>query len=47
MPVGYYGMRNLVGAAGVACALFGLLQMNWLLIVVGGSILGWFAFVEK
>jgi hypothetical protein len=47
MPVGYYGMRNLIGTAGVACVIFGLLNMSWLLIVIGGAILGYFAFAEK
>ena len=47
MPVGYDSPRNLVALAGVACAVYGFLNLSLLWILVGGAILGYFALIEQ
>ncbi len=46
MPVGYDSPRKLVAVAGVGLVIFGVLNWNLLLILLGAAILGYFTFIE-
>ncbi len=47
MPVGYDTPRKLAALAGVACAIYGFLNMDLLFIGIGAVVLGYFALVER
>jgi len=46
MPVGYDSPRKLVALVGVGLAIYGFLNRNVVMIVLGACILGYFAFFE-
>ena len=47
MPVGYDTPRKLAALAGVACAIYGFLNLNLLFIGIGAVVLGYFAFGDR
>ena len=47
VPVGYDTPRKLAALAGVACAIYGFLNLNLLFIGIGAALLGYFALIER
>jgi hypothetical protein len=47
VPVGYDSPRSLIALGGVACVIYGVINLSLIPILIGGAVLAYFAFLEK
>lgn len=45
--VPYYGMRNLLAVAAIGSVIYGALNWSLIPVLLGGAVLGWFAFGDN